>query len=224
MVKLRKDKDVLIDIENELIWDARVLSDNVDVTVANGIVTLDGKVDSVSAKRAAEQNAWSTLGVLDVNNNLTVDYSSKEVPSDEEIENRINSKFIWDSDLMSYKLEAKVNKGLATITGSVDMLWKKKWATSLAERTHGVIAVKNSIAIAPEEDVTDEIIAEEISESLSRKLLKVDLDKIDVRVKDGVVKFTGKVADYDTWNIVLDTARHTSGVISVKDKLEIEST
>lgn len=223
MANIRKDKDILMDIENELVWDTRVLSDNVDVAVVDGEAVLTGSVGSFNAKQAAETDAWSILGVTNVVNNLSIKYPDLEPISDEAIKERIESKFLWDVDLMSFKLEVEVDKGVVTITGNVDALWKKSWAESLVRSTAGVVMVKNSIAIAPEEDYTDETIADDISESLARKLWKSDLDKIDVKVEDGEVVLSGSVVNYPTWDLVFETAMNTPGAIGVKDKLSIES-
>ena len=45
---------------------------NVDINVTNGVVTLAGEVPNAEVKRAAEQEARSTDGVVKVINNLQV--------------------------------------------------------------------------------------------------------------------------------------------------------
>jgi hypothetical protein len=44
----------------------------IHVTVSDGVVTLTGSVVSSIARRAAEDDAWSTPGVRDVENHLRV--------------------------------------------------------------------------------------------------------------------------------------------------------
>jgi osmotically-inducible protein OsmY len=222
MANTRTDLNIQNDIENELVWDSRVLSDKVDVDVIDGVVTLEGKVESFNARRAAEQDAWSILGVIGVVNDIKVSYATAEIPTDEAIEERIKNRFLWDADLKAYKLDAVVENGMATITGTVNTLWKKNWAETLTESTFGVTFVKNSIAVVPSEDITDEVAADEISESLSRKLLSIELEKVDIEVDKGIAKFSGEVTDYETWRTVLDTARFTSGVKKIEDELKIE--
>ncbi|MBD3280494.1 BON domain-containing protein [Candidatus Dojkabacteria bacterium] len=222
MANIRKDKDILFDVENQLVWDARVLSDNVDVKVEDGVVTLSGSVGTYTAKRAAEEDAWLTLGVIAVNSQLDVKYEKAELPADKDLEERILNKFLWDADLMSYKFEVDVNAGIATLKGTVDSYWKKEWAETLAERTYGVVMVKNAVTVVPTEQISDEVIAEEISESLARKLLKVELDKFDTKVKNGEVEFKGTVSNYAVWDAVMNTARYTAGVLKIDDDLIIE--
>lgn len=68
----RTDEEIEADIETDLILDTWVDSDQVNVDVDAGIVTLTGTVDSLVEKRSAGDDAWDTLGVIDVNNNLTI--------------------------------------------------------------------------------------------------------------------------------------------------------
>ena len=53
-----------------MLYDRRVDSTQVDVTVHDGVVTLTGTVPSLMEKRAAGDDAWDTPGVVDVHNDL----------------------------------------------------------------------------------------------------------------------------------------------------------
>ncbi|MFL5797134.1 MAG: BON domain-containing protein [Actinomycetota bacterium] len=46
--------------------------ESIHVTVSEGVVTLTGSVTSSTARRAADDDAWSTPGVRDVENHLRV--------------------------------------------------------------------------------------------------------------------------------------------------------
>jgi osmotically-inducible protein OsmY len=46
--------------------------ESIHVTVAEGVVTMTGSVTSSMARRAADDDAWSTPGVRDVENHLRV--------------------------------------------------------------------------------------------------------------------------------------------------------
>ena len=68
----RGDEEITSDIRNRLTWDSWVNADQINIDVKNGVVTLTGDVDSAVEKRAAGDDAWDTVGVIDVNNLLHV--------------------------------------------------------------------------------------------------------------------------------------------------------
>jgi osmotically-inducible protein OsmY len=69
------DEEVAKDIMAALERNAFVNAEAVNVSVSYGKVTLTGTVPSWTAKRAARDAAWYTLGVIDVEDRLLVDYA-----------------------------------------------------------------------------------------------------------------------------------------------------
>ncbi|MDX1565516.1 MAG: BON domain-containing protein, partial [Phycisphaeraceae bacterium] len=72
-VTFKTDWEIHNDIRDELYWSPFVDSDEVAVTVEEGVATLTGQVDTWSERNAAEENAREG-GAIAVINNLTVDY------------------------------------------------------------------------------------------------------------------------------------------------------
>ncbi len=68
----RTDDQIRDDINDRLWMDGQLDASDIDVSVDNGVVTLDGFVDSRWAKRRADDLAWMVPGVYDVLNNLKV--------------------------------------------------------------------------------------------------------------------------------------------------------
>jgi osmotically-inducible protein OsmY len=68
---LQSDKEIQSDVESELFWSPFVDSDEVQVTVHDGVVTLTGTVDSWAEVAAAVENAYEG-GAARVDNDLTV--------------------------------------------------------------------------------------------------------------------------------------------------------
>ncbi len=66
----RPDNRIREDICDRLWADGQLDAADVDVSVDNGVVTLDGTVDNRAAKRRADDVAWSAPGVTDVVNEL----------------------------------------------------------------------------------------------------------------------------------------------------------
>jgi osmotically-inducible protein OsmY len=69
------DEEIAKDIMAALERNAFVNAEAVNVSVSYGKVTLTGTVPSWIAKRAARDAAWYTLGVIDVDDRLLVDYA-----------------------------------------------------------------------------------------------------------------------------------------------------
>ena len=72
---IRDDAEIRKDISNSLALDTAVDASHIGVDVSGGIVTLTGTVSSIREKGAAEDDAWSIPGVLNVHNNLKVQTS-----------------------------------------------------------------------------------------------------------------------------------------------------
>lgn len=68
----KTDTQIEESIESHLWWSPFVSSNDVDVSVTNGIATLTGTVGSWSKRQAATKNAFDG-GATSVNNNLVVD-------------------------------------------------------------------------------------------------------------------------------------------------------
>ncbi len=68
----RSDEDIKRDVETALFYDDAVSSIGIQVSVQNGVVTLDGTVSSSLARDLASQDAWTVGGVRGVQNNLVV--------------------------------------------------------------------------------------------------------------------------------------------------------
>lgn len=211
------------DIDNQLVWDDQVLSDNVSIKVSeDGTAILSGKVASLAAKRAAEADAWSVYGVTSVENSLEVEFpSALEVPTDDDIEKRVADSLLWNPVIDSANIEVSVEAGIVTLEGSVDAFWKKLRVETLASNVTGVLSVENKLAVVPTKDFVDQDIADDIVDSIDRKLA-VNVENVDVKVSDGKVTLAGTVPSFTAWSAAYDSARYTAGVKDVEDRLTIE--
>jgi len=74
----RADDRILEEVSDRLTQHGQLDATDIDVSVQNGIVKLEGRVDDRRAKRMAEDTADSVLGVRDVQNYLRLNRSSME--------------------------------------------------------------------------------------------------------------------------------------------------
>jgi osmotically-inducible protein OsmY len=123
---------------------------DINVNAINGIVYLNGEVDTYFEKSQAENIASRTKGVVDVRNNLKVqgsdDYDYFDYygwntyypplhdmdidirKSDTEIKNSIESQLWWSPYVNQDDVEVSVSGGTAVLTGTVETEREKRYA------------------------------------------------------------------------------------------------
>ena len=217
-----RDERITRDVIDQLHWDSTVDASDIKVKVSNGHVKLTGTVPSLVARRAAQMAASMVPGVISVSNQLEVSLSSvAQAANDEEVRLRVITVLQWDMGADSDSIIVDVEGGSVTLEGSVDAYWKKVRAEELVSRVTGVLKVINGLAVVPSKSLSDESIAEDIMQDIELNS-GVDVNKVDVRVENGVVTLSGVVPTWGMYFAVEDTARYTPGVVDVANRLEVE--
>lgn len=144
-INLPSDAEITSNIENKLLWDSQIDSTKINVQTIDGVVTLSGEVDTYWEKNQAEDLALSTLGVIDVINNLTVVLTKSLVDLD--IESDIKAAYRRSAVIDENKIGVSVNNGIVTLTGTVSDYFTKYRAYRIATYTSGVVDVINDIVV-----------------------------------------------------------------------------
>lgn len=232
-------------ISDALLFDPRVISDNVFVGVEDGVVTLRGKVDLLAAKQAAAQVARDTVGVSRVRNYLRV---RTEVQwEDTQAARRIERIWEWNPYLSHFDLSAEVVDGRATLEGTVSNYFEKAKAEMLAYTVEGVVLVSNHITVIQQADPlaynpyiddwypydydwfrfrtettkSDEAIRQDIQREFWWSPF-VDADQILVEVNDGVATLSGSVDTPTERQRATENALE-GGALKVVNKLRVLS-
>jgi len=122
-------------------WD--VPNDKVKVKVEAGWVTLTGELRWNIQKEAAKDAIKSLMGVTGVTNNITIKSESMEALEKTAIENALKRNWaFFDNDI-----EVQVSGHRATLTGTVDSLYQKNEAGSIAWNAPGVWSVDNELVV-----------------------------------------------------------------------------
>jgi osmotically-inducible protein OsmY len=209
-------EEIRRDVRNQLDWDYRVDEQDVNVRVSDGVVTLRGTVETYSGKEAAEADAWSVTGVVDVRNNIEVDAETQD-QGQGNISRSAENVLEWNSEIDAADIVVSTVGGIVTLEGTVDSYWKKVRAEELVANVTGVVDVQNRLAVVPGEDIVDQHIAEDIVDAIERKSF-VDMEDVTVRVKDGVVTLNGQVDSRTERQAVYESALYTDGVTAVNDE------
>jgi osmotically-inducible protein OsmY len=217
----RTREQIKKDILEQLYLDSRVNAADVHVDVEDGNVRLHGTVPTLIARHFAAANALATTGVRTVDNQLNVRYPSTiTVPDDEQIRSNAEMVLAWNADIDAENVRVFVNKGVVTLDGSVDAVWKQRQVENIISQLTGVIAIDNQLATVPTKDISDEVIAQSVKKALQLNPL-INESVVEVKVANAVVTLTGAVPNAVARRLAYDAALYTTGAIGVNDQLMI---
>jgi len=239
----KQDDQIRQALKDVILVDPRVNSFDVDVDVTAGVARLRGEMGSLKARRIAEQLARSTLGVLDVKNDLVV--KPKFLPSDLVLKDKIETMLRLNPITESFEVGVGVRAGVATLNGKVDSFAEKAEAEAIASGIPGVSKVNNELAVNHSvafvsrpyfypyhpfhsmEEVyvpplalkSDPEILDDVRDELFWSPL-VDKGDVTVAVENGTVSLSGTVDSWRQKQVAMENA-FEGGAVRVENKLTI---
>lgn len=141
------DRDIQADVLDELDWEPRVQPHEIGVTVASGVVTLSGRVDSYAKKWAAERAAHRVARVRAVANDLAVRLPGPAERADPEIAAAAAHALEWEAFVPLAGLAVTVADGWVTLHGQVEWEYQRRAAERAVGRLPGVRGLSNGIAV-----------------------------------------------------------------------------
>jgi hyperosmotically inducible protein len=139
------DVEIKTNAERTLAWNPEVYSADVDVTVIDGVVCLEGTVDAYWKRGKAEDLVSNLRGVVDIENHLAVVPSESFV--DKDIAREIESAFQRSQHVDAEDVTVKVENGRVTLTGTASSYYARGRAYDVAAHSLGVVAVDNHIIV-----------------------------------------------------------------------------
>jgi osmotically-inducible protein OsmY len=220
-------------------------ADAVDVTVAKGVVTLQGEVENAKAKRAAVKRAAMVSGVRKVRDGLIVS-SAKGSSEDRNIAREVVAALAANPITEAYRISVAADQGMVRLTGHVDSWFERGTADDIASSIAGVRDVENDLTVERAEDrlgydpyVDTWSIYEydwytpkpattwkqdsEIVQSIEREFTWspfVDGEQIDISVHKGVATLEGTVDSIAQVEAATENALE-GGAAGVVNKLQI---
>lgn len=233
------DEKIMNAINDALEENPRVKEFRPLITVSNGHVTLDGTVDNLKAKRAAEKTAKNIYGVKDVSNYLKV--RPIDIPDDKTLEAKTRNALLRNPYVNRYDIDVSAYNGKVFLNGMVDTYFEKYEAEDVVSGINGVVEIKNNLRTETKENApyygykydwvvipplnivpykTDLELKDDIETQLWWSPF-VDSDEVNVEVDDGHVELTGTV---DTWNekYYAGINSYEGGAITVDNNLDIK--
>jgi osmotically-inducible protein OsmY len=213
----KTDRQLKQDIEQELLWDPKVNSALVAVSVDQGAVSLLGAVDTYPEKWAAEAATKRVHGVRTVALELTVKVLSKHVRSDSEIATAVQAALEWDV-FVPKTVTATVNNGSVTLGGDVPLNYQREAAERAIRHSMGVVAVYNTIGIHPQASALH--VKEKVEAALERRGT-ADAKTIHVDTVGGTVTLTGCAAHWQSIEHASNAAWASPGVTEVLNHVQM---
>jgi osmotically-inducible protein OsmY len=204
----------------ELGWEPSLDAGHIGVSVHDGVVTLNGHVNSFWQKFAAEKAAGRVKGVTAVAEELEVRLPFDVKRGDEEIAAAAVNRFSWNSSIPRDAVKVKVQKGAVTLTGSVPWHYQKDAADYDVRGLHGVVSVYNDIKIVPNVDA--KVVGDAIEKALHRSWF-YDPDTVKVKVKGGAITLTGDVSTWNARDLAAAAAWSAPGATAVENDIRVTS-
>jgi osmotically-inducible protein OsmY len=215
-----EDEELQRYILEELEWDPGVNTADIGVTVKNGVVTLQGKVNSLAKKLAVEKVVKEFPGVKAIAADLEVKNPGFAQHTDTDIAVAAENALKWDVLVPKDQIKVTVCDGFLTLEGEVERQFQKNAAEQAVVRLTGVIGVNNLITIRPR--VAPVNTQQKIEAALKRDVV-LDAENIRVRADGGIVTLSGRVRSWAQLEEAESTTWAAPGVSKVVNELVVQA-
>jgi len=207
------------DVLGELDWEPTINSEEIGVTVKDGVVTLNGHVSSLPEKWEAQRAAERVAGVKAIANEIEVRLPGISTRTDEDIARTAVTALTWDTSVPQDRIKVTVDSGWITLTGDVDWHYQRLAAENAVHRLIGVRGVINNLTVKPRAAVKD--VKTKLEAALQRNA-SLEAKRIHVETHDGVVTLRGTVRSLAEREQAGYAALSAPGVTRVENELAVE--
>lgn len=212
-----KDTELKTLIENDLLYDARLSSQPINLEIENGRATLRGRVGSFRRKLAAEQIVASYQGIREVFNELSVE--PVELESDSDVATRVRATLDSSADINKETITVGVLAGKVTLSGNVSSHWERIVAEDICRGVRGVRDVVNMLLVDPIHATDDCELTKEIKNALGRARGLASA-RIDIAIGEDTVVLSGEVQEL--WQKeVAQTVVGRFGLLHIRNEIRV---
>jgi osmotically-inducible protein OsmY len=205
------------DVEQQLRWEPSVCATKIGVSVNGGVVELDGRVDSLYEKWAAERAALRVVNVTSVASEIVVDLPFESERTDQDLAAVATNHLTWNLQVPN-TIKLIVSNGWVTLQGAAEWQFQKEEASRVVRSLFGVRGVTNEIEIRPAVHATGVKI--KIEDALKRDAV-IEAKNITVETDGNKVILTGHVHSWTEREDAEHAAFAAPGVGSVSNLLTV---
>jgi osmotically-inducible protein OsmY len=158
------------------------------------------------------------FGVISVDNQLQVRLMTDERRADADLRGDVLQALMLDS-LVPSSVDAKVEDGFVTLTGTADWQYQRDEADYLASNIVGTLDVFNEIELKHPTPSTGDV-RHSIKKAFKRNAA-LDAEDLSVSSDNGTVTINGTVRSWAEHDEALDAAWAAPGVTSVHDEMTV---
>ena len=215
-----RDNDLWRHVAAELSWDPQVDSDAIEVSAADGTVTLRGTVATLRLKQAGGTAAARVRGVTRVANELRVQIPDRDRRDDEDLRGDVREALMLDVSV-PMTVDAQARDGFVTLTGTAQWHYQREAAEFRAANVPGVAGVDNAISLTRTPDARE---ARDAIRAAFRRDAAIQADGLSVETSSaGLVILSGTVSSWAAHDHALAATWSAPGVVQVDDRIRVES-
>jgi len=216
---MKTDLELTNDILAELAYEPSVNAADIGVSVKEGMVSLNGSVNSYAAKLAVAHGAKRVAGVKGVTDEVVVHLPDFYRRTDDEIAAAAAKSLDSIIAVPTGAVSAMVRDGWLTLEGIVEGLYQKNAAEEAVQNVPGVKGIINLIIIRPTQLISSDVNA--VIKAAFERNAQLDARKIQVETSGDKVVLRGTVGNCLEREEAERAARSVSGVSEVENNIII---
>jgi osmotically-inducible protein OsmY len=215
---MKSDFELQHDVLAELAWEPSVNATQIGVEVKDGVVTLEGHVESFTEKSHAERAAKRVMGVTALAIKIEVRLPGPCQREDIDISRTAANIVNLMPELSKDQITVVVENGWVTLSGKVEWNYQRHMAEEAIYHLMGVCGLSNQITIEP--NVPMSTLKGDIEAALLRRDL-MGADGVKVEAHGADITLSGHVHSWPEREQACHAAWSTPGVRVVVDKINV---